>query len=386
MEYGIAVMSKPKTKKWNPRHLIPFFIFLLVGLAGGYLIGRSLDGLSARLMGIPYPLVLVTLLIFLFAALSAQLILHEAGHLVCGLVSGYRFSSFRVGSLMLFQEGNHLRLKSLSIAGTGGQCLMIPPQWNGESIPFTLYLLGGVLMNFITSVLFALLYLVTPSSSVFSLLLGTLALAGLAVGLMNAIPLHLAMLDNDGYTIRQLKKDPQAVLAFYQMMQIHGQIAAGLRLRDMPEEWFLTPSDGNTENTLIATIEVYRCNRLLDEEKIDQAADCIRTLLASGAAVAGIHRNLLVCDLAYCALIADKPDEATQLLDESQLKFMKTMKRFPGVLRTQYAVAILRDHNAADAATIQTKFDRVSERYPYASDIASERALMYAVRKKVSVI
>ncbi len=380
-------MNQTNKKKKTPvPQIIAFLIFLFISIAGGYAIGRSLDGLSARLMGLPYPLVLVTLLIFLFAALSAQLILHEAGHLVCGLISGYRFSSFRVGSLMLFKEGKHLRLKTLSIAGTGGQCLMIPPQCNGESIPFTLYLLGGVLMNFISSILFALLYLAIPSSSVFSLLLGALALAGLGVGLMNAIPLHLAMLDNDGYTARLLKKDPQAVLAFYQMMQIHGQIAAGLRLRDMPEEWFITPPEGNTENTLVATIEVYRCNRLLDEGKMDQAADCIRALLASGTAIAGIHRNLLICDLAYCALIADKPDEATQLLDEQQLKFMKSMKSFPSVLRTQYAVAILRDHNASDAATVQTKFDRVSERYPYASDIASEQELMYAVRKKGSAI
>ena len=85
------------------------------------------------------------LLIFFFAALSAQLILHEAGHLVCGLISGYRFSSFRVGSLMLFQEGKRLRFKTLSIAGTGGQCLMLPPQCDDTPIPFRLYLLGGVL-------------------------------------------------------------------------------------------------------------------------------------------------------------------------------------------------------------------------------------------------
>ncbi len=375
-------MSQQPKQKFQPAQLVPFVIFLLLGLAGGYSIGRSLDDLSASLQGIPYPLVLVTLLVFLFAALYAQLILHEAGHLVCGLASGYRFSSFRIGSLMLFKDGDRLKLKTLSIAGTGGQCLMLPPQSDDGRIPFTLYLLGGVLMNFVTSAIFALLYVVTPGSSILSLLLGTLALSGLAVGLMNAIPLHLAMMDNDGYTVRLLKKDPQAVLAFCQMMQVHGQIAAGLRLKEMPEAWFQTPASADTSNTLIATIEVYRCNRLLDEENFAEAAESIRALFASSAAIAGVHRGLLVCDLAYCALMADRPDEAAALLDEQQLAFMKSMKRFPNVLRAQYALAILREQDAAQAAKIQTTFDRMAKRYPYASDIASERALMSAALNK----
>ena len=58
------------------------------------------------------------------------------------------------------------------------------------------------------------------------------------------------------------------------------------------------------------------------------------------------------------------------------------MKRFPSVLRTQYAVAILRDQDAEQAASIQTAFDRMAVRYPYASDIASEQELMCAALKK----
>jgi hypothetical protein len=199
---------------------------------------------------------------------------------------------------------------------------------------------------------------------------------------MNAIPLRLAMLDNDGNTLRSLKKDPQAVLAFFQMMQIHGRIAAGDRLKDMPEDWFQTPVSANTTNALIATIEVYRCNRLLDEQNYAETAESIRALFASTAAIAGIHRGLLVCDLAYCALMMGQESEATALLDAQQLKFMKSMKRFPGVLRTQYAVAILRDQDAEKAAGIQTAFDRMAVRYPYASDIASEQELMCAALKK----
>lgn len=375
-------MQKPDSKKWNPQQLIPFAIFLLVGFAGGFCLGLLLEDLSGIYQTLPFPVLFVMTLVYLFVAIFAQLILHEAGHLVCGLISGYRFSSFRVGSLMLFKDGNRLKLKTLSIAGTGGQCLMLPPQSEDGRAPFQLYFLGGALANFITSAIFALLYVVTSRASILSPLLSALAVVGVTVGLMNAIPLRLAMLDNDGNTLRLLKKDPQAVLAFFQMMQIHGRIAAGDRLKDMPEGWFQTPASADTSNALIATIEVYRCNRLMDEQKISEAAESIRALLASGAAIAGIHRSLLVCDLAYCALMADQPQEATALLDAQQLKFMKSMKRFPSVLRTQYAVAILLDQDAEKAAGIQTAFDRMAVRYPYVSDIASEQELMCAALSK----
>ena len=375
-------MRKPDAKKWNPKLLIPIAIFLIVGFAGGFCIGLLLNDLTDIYRELPFPLPLVITMVYVLIAIYAQLILHEAGHLICGLISGYRFSSFRVGSLMLFKDGNRLKLKTLSIAGTGGQCLMLPPQSEDGRAPFQLYFLGGALANFITSVVLALLYFFTSRASFLSPLLSALAIIGLTIGLMNAIPLRLAMLDNDGNTLRSLKKDPQAVLAFFQMMQIHGRIAAGDRLKDMPEGWFQTPVSADTTNALIATIEVYRCNRLLDEQRFADTAQGIRTLFASNAAIAGIHRGLLVCDLAYCALMTDQDSEATALLDAQQLKFMKSMKRFPSVLRTQYAVAILRDQDAEKAASIQTAFDRMAVRYPYASDIASEQELMCAALKK----
>ena len=375
-------MRKPDAKKWNPKQLIPIAIFLIVGFAGGFCIGLLLNDLTDIYRELPFPLPLVITMVYVLIAIYAQLILHEAGHLVCGLISGYRFSSFRVGSLMLFKDGNRLKLKTLSIAGTGGQCLMLPPQSEDGRAPFQLYFLGGALANFITSVVLALLYFFTSRASFLSPLLSALAIIGLTIGLMNAIPLRLAMLDNDGSTLRSLKKDPQAVPAFFQMMQIHGRIAAGDRRKDMPEGWFQTPVSADTTNALIATIEVYRCNRLLDEQRFADTAQGIRTLFASNAAIAGIHRGLLVCDLAYCALMMDQESEVIALLDAQQLKFMKSMKRFPSVLRTQYAVAILRDQDAEKAASIQTAFDRMAVRYPYASDIASEQELMCAALKK----
>ena len=82
-----------------------------------------------------------------------QVLLHEGGHLVCGLATDYRFVSFRIFNLTFIRKDGKLCIKRFSLAGTGGQCLLTPPERPLEDIPTTLYNLGGVLANLLTAIL-----------------------------------------------------------------------------------------------------------------------------------------------------------------------------------------------------------------------------------------
>ena len=53
--------------------------------------------------------------------------IHEGGHLICGLLTGYRFVSFRAGRFICYRRQGKLRIGRYQIAGTGGQCLLGPP-------------------------------------------------------------------------------------------------------------------------------------------------------------------------------------------------------------------------------------------------------------------
>ena len=70
-----------------------------------------------------------------------QAILHEGGHLVCGLLSGYRFLSFRVGSFTLLRQNGRLVLRRFYLPGTGGQCLLEPQ--TGTRSPSGFIILGA---------------------------------------------------------------------------------------------------------------------------------------------------------------------------------------------------------------------------------------------------
>ena len=56
--------------------------------------------------------------------------------------------------------------------------------------------------------------------------------------------------------------------------------------------------------------------------------------------------------------------------------FRKSMKRFPTVLRTEYALALLHEKDGERAEKIRKEFERMAPSYPYPHEVDSERELM----------
>ena len=73
-------------------------------------------------------------------------------------MTGYKFSSFRIGNIMLVKTGGKLKFKKLTIAGTAGQCLMSPPDLKDDKMPVIIYNLGGALLNIISCIIFFIIY------------------------------------------------------------------------------------------------------------------------------------------------------------------------------------------------------------------------------------
>ena len=129
---------------------------------------------------------------------ALQTILHETGHLIGGLLTGYKFCSFRIGNLQLQRENGALRFRRLKLAGTGGQCLMTPPEPVDGKIPVMLYNLAGPLMNLLTALLALGGYFLSGGGSMGASLLFLFAFVGFYLALTNGIPLRLGPIDNDG--------------------------------------------------------------------------------------------------------------------------------------------------------------------------------------------
>ncbi len=368
--------NKTNTKKGGGA-LVLALIFV-IAFAAGIFIGE----IFSRIEGF-YELGPVRYLIEIIGIIAVHyisIVAHEAGHLVFGLLSGYRFSSFRIFSFMWVKDGDRIRFCRFSLVGTGGQCLMEPPEPDGDGrIPVFLYNMGGVFVNLILFALCLTLYLVTASTApVVAAISAIGAIYNLVAGaLINGIPIKTASINNDGHNALSLGKNPAAMRAFRLQMLMNAELTRGKRIKDMPEDWFELPSDEEMQNSMTASIAVFACNRLMDECRFAEADALMERVLGMENAIVGIHRNLLVCDRIFCELIDEgREDVIDGLLDKNQSNFMKSMKKFPSVIRTEYALALLSDKDEERAAEIRATFEKIGKSYPYKQDVISEMALL----------
>lgn len=374
--------KKTGKKKFSWGKALSFLLYPLLGAAIGFLLAwysenRDFDIWPLEGGILPY----LALLAGFIAALFIHTIIHEAGHLLFGLMSGYRFSSFRIGSLMWIKENGRLRLRRFSLAGTGGQCLMMPPPMVDGRFPYVLYNLGGVILNVLAGLLFLGLCMLLRRLPVLSAVFLVAALIGFITAITNGIPMRLNMVDNDGMNALSLGKHPEALRAFWLQLTMNARLAQGERLKDMPAEWFKVPDDAAMGNSIVAALGVISTNRLMDEHKFEEADALMAHLLSIPSAISGLHRGLLVSDRLFIELIGqNRPERVEGLMDKNQQKYMKAMGKFISVLRSQYAYALLHEKEEAKAAQWLSSFEKVAQSYPYPSDVQAERELVDLVR------
>jgi hypothetical protein len=117
-------------KKVNRKTKITFFIFMTFGAILGFVImGFAFRADQNGTMDIDiFMRYFLFGVLFLLVMYPLQIIIHEAGHLIFGLFTGYKFLSFRIFLHIFYKKEGRIFRRKFSIKGTAGQCLMYPPQ------------------------------------------------------------------------------------------------------------------------------------------------------------------------------------------------------------------------------------------------------------------
>ncbi len=362
-------MKKKKTSAH--RSIFGIVIGLLMGFAIGFAIAPNLENFTLK----QYFIFLIVEILLLTVAFYIQTIVHEAGHLIFGLLSGYKFLSFRVGRFMLIKKNGKLTFGNYSVAGTGGQCLMSPPDMINGKFPVVIYNMGGVILNLVFSAAIFPLIMFTEGKLYIFLLM--VFLFGIFTALINGIPMTMGLIDNDGKNAISLAKNPEVRKGLWFQLKMNEMMCNDVRLKDMPDEWFEIPSKEAMKNPVSTAVAVFRENRFMDAKDFDSAAQLADSLLNSEIAMVGLHKCVIACDRIYCEYIGENRQEIiNELMTKEQINYMKAMKGSSSVMRTEYAKCLLNENDPQKAQKIRECFDKISKKYPYKSDLDSERELM----------
>lgn len=368
-------MSQKEKKNW--KNYLPVILGMVMGLGAGVASGILFAGGIQASDGKDLVVVLFMSLLSAIAAFFLQVFFHESGHLIFGLLTGYRFVSFRIGHLMFVRQDGVMNIRRMSITGTGGQCLMAPPEPYSPAMPTQLYNYGGVIMNVLVALLAGLE--AARASGVWQIFCVMLAVVGLFFALLNGVPMQTGLLDNDGRNAMHLRKDQKNVRAFWIQLKVNEEMVKGRRLKDLPQEWFeeIAPVD----NILVGTQAAMRVEREMDAGRYEEARVLAEALLKSGREMGGYLTFINKCNLAYLYLTQETPDvaRARGLVDKGYLKVQRQMMKQPATLRTMYAYRLIAEKDQKGAEEAMVRFDLLARTYPIQSEIEMERELLARV-------
>ena len=372
-------------KKKNYGDIAAKIIMLLTGAVCGIFIIFTMNFFGTLVKGpTAFLLMFAEAMIIMYIASFVQTIIHESGHLIFGLITGYKFVSFRIGHFMFIKEKGRLKIKLYNVVGTAGQCLMMPPQWN-EKIPYRLYNLGGCIMNAATALFALAAYFAAGAEGFFALCMAMLAVMGLSMALTNGIPMRVGGISNDGMNAALLGKKENTLRSFWLQLYVNGLIAKGERYRNMPREWFRLPEGEELSDPICCAMGVMLYNFCFDMHEFDEAEQTINYML-NAPGLLDVEKNELLCELLFLRVLRGAPkEEIDSLLTPKLDKYIKATANYVSRRRLAYAYQLLYLKNYSTAQKCLEVFERTAATYPYSAETENEREIIEIVKQKASV-
>lgn len=271
-------------------------------------------------------LVVLVGVVAFFVSLIIIVTFHEAGHLIGGLLTGYKFVSFRIFNFTFIKLNGKIIVKRFSIAGTGGQCLLLPPDLPLDKIPTSLYLAGGIIVNLLLLIIVLPFFFLKLNPFVAETLT-IFCLTDLLLLLINGVPMKLNGMGNDGYDLINMRHNLLTKRAVMTQLRSNAMIQNGIRPKDMPEEWFEWKTDIDYKHPLEVSIPFMHASRLVDEMDWEQAYAEHEELYSHKVDIMPLYVNEMACELVFLALATGRNERAKQLLDDNLKKYIDTYQK-----------------------------------------------------------
>jgi len=280
-----------------------------------------------------------------------HIIIHEGGHMIMGLATGWKYLSFRVGNITLVKRDGKLQWKKTTVAGTGGQCLMIPPECEPTECPFFLYLLGGGLFNIITGGIAFGIGILTGGTA--QIILNVFAIMGFGSGLSNLFPAKISGTMNDGYQIFvEFPRNSEAKKYNYLLLSAHAILTEVESTKELPEKIrnaILNADYSNLSDTGCANLYCYKATILQAEGRYEECREVYQNI-ADNPDTLQIFKNEAKCELIYHEIMDGCDAEKIEALaDKKQMDYIKATSLYPSRRRLMYAYYLIYKNDKAKA-------------------------------------
>ena len=359
---------------------ILYYIFAFVTLIfSSYAFFKLL--LSQNLSALEYVLCIITLLVSLMLSVLLQTIIHELGHLIFGLITKYKFVAFQLFSISLVNKDNKIRIEKSMIPGTLGYNIMEPLLGDYKKQPFFLYILGGVILNIIFSLLILCIVLLNIFNLYVNIALHSCIFVGWFFMLNNGIPKKVNSLANDGYNALFQRKSDIIRKSTYVQLKIQSLSIKGILPSQMPEEWFELSDlikETLSEPLLINNL-INKCGLLMEKHDFNSAYDIYKYINDNIDSSNLFYINECKCELMFLNIIKDL--NINDIYTDDLKKYINLSSMSMSKKRLMYAYYLIYIKDADTANKIYNDVSRLCKNYIPESEAKIEMELINFIKK-----
>lgn len=322
-------------------------------------------------------LFIVWMLISVLIAFVLNVVLHEGGHLVAGLLTGYRFVSFRFLNWTLIRQSGRLQWRNYELAGTGGQCLMAPPDKPLEQIDTRWYNAGGVLANVMLTVIGILLLVFVDMPSWLNIFWAITSFMGIFIALTNGIPMKLGGVANDGCNLFQLEKDLPTKQCFCTILESNALNQEGVPFNEMPDRLFELPQPLDWSNSMHVGVIFPALTRMMSLHQWENAYQLLTEACGNKDDMMELYQHELEAIMTLVCIAMDRDDEARQHYSKKVAKHVNLHAPTQSDKQLDaMAVALALDNDRPTAEKMFHDLQANRDKYIHQSDVALSLDIM----------
>ena len=310
---------------------------------------------------------LITMMIF---AYIIQILVHEGGHLLFGLIVGYHFLSFRLFDFAVVKQDG-LKIKKYHCPGSFGQCIITPPTKRclTKRKRFLLPVLGGVLINGILAV-FVFPLVIYPGEISFLVRMAAFWICFYGIGfvILNGVPMKGKKISNDGMAAKELYKSLYARDCYDRQMMIARDLIQGLTYGELPKHLIEVKEGADMTNSIIAYHKILEYYYYLDQFNDGKAQDTLQSIIEHMEVLPKWIRNTVKEEQLYLAICKEDQKSIRTIYKEIKPIIMNG-KGDMNLIRVQLSYDIYKNRDKTKEYEVLVPFYLQGETYPYQGEV-----------------